>query len=142
MDLNILEKEVVEGEKTGVDISITERDSSRREHRPWSLSIEKIKCSFRGFKSQMDGFITGFFFRVSLYFLVCLLRMEDARKKGLGMKRRKLGNQIVLVFEFSLAFCAEICLASWHGNGGGSDFDGLSGFDCMQCSEEKKNSFV
>jgi hypothetical protein len=107
VDLNILEKEVVEGEKTGVDISITERDSSRREYRPWSLSIEKIKCSFRGFKSQMDGFITGFFFRVSLYFLVCLLRMEDARKKGLGMKRRKLGNQIVLVFEFSLAFCAE-----------------------------------
>jgi hypothetical protein len=29
------------------------------------------------------------------------------RKKGLGMKRRKLGNQIVLVFEFSLAFCGK-----------------------------------
>lgn len=55
----------------------------------------------------MDGFITGFFFRVSLYFLVCLLRMEEVRKKGLGMKRRKLGNQIVLVFEFSLAFCGK-----------------------------------
>lgn len=108
MDLNILEKEVAEGEKTGVDINITERDSRRRKHRPWSLSIEKIKCSFRGFKSQMDGLITGFFL-VSLctsWFVYCEW-IEDVRKKGLGMKRRKLGNQIVLVFEFSLAFCTE-----------------------------------
>lgn len=90
MDLNILEKEVIEGEKTGVDISITERDSSRREHRPWSLSIEKIKCSFRGFKSQMDGLITGFFFSVSLYFLVCLLRMDRrCEKEGTWNEKKK-----------------------------------------------------